>query len=337
MKKWTALLGCTALMLAGCSTGNSNQATGLSSGEYGAILPYESSNVRGKHVGLISDLDVRYQLEQGLMELSRSYFNPSEVGYKSHFFLTFDELDATNGGRGLLGTLRDNNPNGLNPGADEQFDTGNGIAQGPILLVDLYELDFFRNDDLAGISIGLCVADQAEVNGQDVDIATEKMQDYLNVTSNKLVSYMRERFNEIGYNIPILVAAYQINTDQTDSSKGGYIYSAYFNGSNTDYQTVDEQYVIVPSGAFSTLDPDLAAEFKQFKNDMATVLADTTYTTGEAKFENGKCVKLNLNVTTHGKTAGEILAAVQSAKEKLSVFKSDTMEIRVEVINNDQT
>ena len=303
MKKWTAAMACTAFVLGGCSTGNFNQATGLSSGEYGAILPYESSSMRGKHVGLIGDVDIRYQLEQGLMELSKAYFNPAEVGYKSHAFLTFDELDATDGGRGLLGTLRDNNPNGLNPGSDEKFDTGNGIATGPVILVDLYELDFYRNNGLAGIAIGLCVNDEATVDGTQVKITPEKMEDYLNVTSNKLVNYMRERFNEIGYNIPIYVAAYQLNSTETDSSKGGYIYSAFFNGANTDYKTVDEQYVTVPSSAFDALDPEMAAQFNQFKNDMNTVLPDATYTVGEAKFENKKCIKLSLEITTHGKTA----------------------------------
>ena len=33
--------------------------------------------------------------------------------------MDYDELDATDGSRGLLGTNRDENPNGLNPSPDE--------------------------------------------------------------------------------------------------------------------------------------------------------------------------------------------------------------------------
>ncbi len=326
------LLG--ASLLGGCKASNTNQVTAYDPGDYSAILPYESSDMRGKHVGLISNIDVRMQLENGLMSLSKEYFPNDEVGYKTHAFLDFDELDATDGSRGLLGTLRDENPNGLNPGADEPFDTGNGEVSGPIILVDLYELDFYQNDSLRGISIGLAVTDRVSQDGQEYEITPEAMENYLKVTSNKLVTYLRQRFNEISSRIPILVCAYQLNTDPNSVDKGGYIYEAYFNGNSTDYRTIDEIYVIVPSNDFSERDPEMASQFTQFKNDVATVLADSTYTTGEAKFENGKCVSLRLNVQTYGKTSGEILAVIQSVREKLGVFTSQECEYRVAIYNN---
>lgn len=337
-RRLSGILLAGLLFVCGCSSGNTNQSQALNSGDYAAILPYETSDMRAKHVGLISDIDVRIQVESGLMDLAKSYFDPNSVGYKSHVFLDYDELDATDGSRGLLGTLRDDNPNGLNPGSDEDFDTGNGVVKGPILVRDLYELDFYSNNHLAGIAIGLVVQDAVDdANGERVEITPEKMQQYLQVVCPKLVSYLRERFNEIGNKVPIYVAAYQLNTDETDSSKGGYIYSAYFNGSSTHYATIDEQYVLVPSTAFSELDPQMATQFTQFKNDVATVLPDNTYVTGEAKFENKKCTRLTLRVTTHGKTAGEILAVVQSIREKFSVFTSEDCEYRVIVINNSDT
>ena len=323
-----------SLFFSGCQASNTNQVSAFDPGDYPAILPYESSDMRGKHVGLISNIDVRTQLESGLMSLSKEHFPSSDVGYKTHAFLDFDELDATDGSRGLLGTLRDDNPNGLNPGADEVFDTGNGEVTGPIILVDLYELDFYQNDSLRGISIGLAVTDSINKDGENIEISPEAMENYLKVTSNKLVTYLRQRFNEINNNIPILVAAYQLNTDPVSVDKGGYIYEAFFNGSHTDYRTIDEKYVLVPSTDFTEKDPEMAAQFTQFKNDVSTVLADSTYTTGEAKFEDGKCVSLRLNIQTYGKTSGEILAVIQSVRDKLSVFSSLECEYRVSVFNN---
>lgn len=331
VKTGTWLL-CAALLLAGCSSSGSSSSA-ITSEDYAAIVPYETSDTRVKHIGLLEDYDVRREVETGLMDLSKTYFSVNEVAYKTHAFLDYDELDATDGSRGLLGTLRDDNPNGLNPGANEEFDTGNGTVTGAIILVDIYELDFYQNDQLKGVSIGLVVNDQLEQDGETYEITEEKMQNYLEVTSSKLVSYMRERFNAINSKVPIFVAAYELDSDSS-SNYGGYIFSGYFTGSNVTYSELTQEWVLVPSTDFSTLDPVMASEFTTFKEDMANVLADNTYVTGKAKFQNGECIKLNLTITAHAKTAGEILAVVQVAKESLSVFEETDCTYKLQVFNN---
>ena len=191
MRKSKLLIGLLAMSLCACSTGNKNQANALDEDSYQAILPYEASDTRSKHVGLINDTDLRVEMESGLMELSKKYFSTSSVGYKTHQFLDYDELDATDGSRGLLGTVRDGNPNGLNPSADEEFDTGNGIVTNATVLVDIYELDWYTNDTLKGISLGLVVnGDLNTSDGSSVEITDEKMQNYLEVKFSKLAYYM---------------------------------------------------------------------------------------------------------------------------------------------------
>lgn len=327
-----------ALILSGCSSSNANRISGLKPGDYPALLPYETSDTRSKHVGLLSDIDIRIQLEQGLMDLSKSYFDPSDAAYRTSVYLDYDELDATDMSRGLLGTLRDGNPNGLNPGSDEDFDTGNGIVKGPILVYDLYELDFYGNDgNLKGISLGLAVADAAENNGERVEIAPEQMKAFLKVAGTKVVSYMRERFNDITPDIPILVGAYQLNTDETESSKGGYIYLEYFNGTSTSFKEISEDYVLVPSSAFAQADPEMSEQFASFKNAAASILPDYTYTTGQAKVQNGKVVRLDIETSSHGKTAGEILAVIQSVRESMGIFQNEDCTYKVTVKNNNET
>lgn len=240
------------LAVSGCA-GASVSYGAVNDGGYAAILPYETSDIRAKHIGLIADQDIRFQVEQGLMDLSKKYFSPKDVAYKTHAFLDFDELDATDGSRGLLGTLRDDNPNGLNPNNNDSFDTGNGIVQGGILLVDLYELDWYKGDALNGISISLVVTDSlTDSEGSRTEISDEAMKNYVEVTSIKLVSYMRERFNDISKSVPIFIAAYQLNTDSTSSSKGGYILEDWFAGGSTtgEISSVNEEYLIVPSSDF---------------------------------------------------------------------------------------
>lgn len=333
-KTLRALILAGLLALAGCSSELVQTAAGLKPGDYPAILPYSTSDMRGKHVGLINDIDIRVQLEQGLMDYSKAYFPPNDVAYTTHHFLDYDELDATDGSRGLLGTLRDNNPNGLNPSADEQFDTGNGIVTAPILISDLYELDFYSGDTLKGISIGLAVADAVEKDGQRVEITREKMEDFLRSSGTKIVSYMRERFNEITPDVPILIGAYQLNTDESDSEKGGYIYLEYFDGSESSFQSIEEDYILVPSAAFTEKEPEMAAQFDSFRHEVSVILSDSTFTTGEAKLQDGTVVRMTLNITAHGKTVGEIRAVIQSIREKLSLFTSEKCAYKVIIKNN---
>ena len=282
-----------SLCLSGCMGTSTNDTLALQAGDYVAMLPFESSDTRVKHVGLISDQDIRIEIESGLMDLSKQYFDPSSVGYRTHTFLDFDELDATDGSRGLLGTLRDDNPNGLNPSRDEAFDTGNG-----------------------------------EVTG-----ATEKLQNYIEVTAGKLVNYMRERFNDISARIPIYIAAYSLDSSQ--ESLGGYFYEGMFEGSSGSYNSLDEEWILVPSTQLTTDDPTTAEQFNTFKEDIQNVLPDYTYVTGKAKYENGNLVKLQLDITSHGKTAGEILAVCQTANSSLSVFTSTDCEYQITITNDD--
>lgn len=145
----------------------------------------------------------------------------------------------------MLGTVRDGNPNGLNPSADEEFDTGNGIVTKATILVDIYELDWYSNDNLKGISLGLVV--NGELNASDgstVEISDEKMESYLEVTFSKLASYMHERFNEITKDIPIFVAAYRLD-DSNTTGKGGYVYEGYYKGGQGSFTSLKQEWVLV--------------------------------------------------------------------------------------------
>ena len=51
MRKSKLLIGLLAMSLCACSTGNKNQANALDEDSYQAILPYEASDTRSKHVG----------------------------------------------------------------------------------------------------------------------------------------------------------------------------------------------------------------------------------------------------------------------------------------------
>ncbi len=296
-----------ALGITGCSSFGSNNADSSDADEYQAVMPYNTSDTRVKHVGLISDQNTRVQIEDGLMDLSKQYFSPNQVKYKTHAFLDYDTLDATDGSRGLLGTLRDDNPNGLNPGSEEEFNTGNGKVKGAILLADIYELDWYKGKDLKGISIALVV------NGT-----------------------VGEHNTKVKKAIPIYVASYQLSESE-DDNLGGYIYSLYLNKNDQDFENLSEYWYRVPSNEIAKKDPTLSDQFLAYQNKVAKVLADNTYCIAQAKYDGDTLEKLNITITAHGKTAGEMLAVSQVAKKQLSKFKSVDCEYSVKVIDNEET
>lgn len=320
-----------ALVLSGCSTLDKVSETGQKQ-EYTAVLPYGESDTRVKHVGIMSDVDTRIQIEDGLMDLSKPYFSPSKVKYKTHEFLDYDELDATDGSRGLLGTNRDENPNGLNPNKSDTFDTGNGTVEGATILVDIYELDWYSGDQLNGISLSLVV--NSEVDGKR--IKKGKMRDYLKVTSTKLVNYMRSRFNKISDNIPIYIAAYELNNDG-DASMGGYIYSGYFQNNQQTFKNIKEEWYRVPSNDFTKADAKTAKEFTEFENVVSRSLSDTSYVIATAKYENGKLTRMDIEITAHGKTAGEIQMVSQVVEDELTSFTAAECKYTVKIIDNNKT
>ncbi|MDO4466349.1 MAG: CamS family sex pheromone protein [Bacillota bacterium] len=316
-----------SLLLTACSKTNTNEATPLKEGDYAAILPYETSTTRVKHVGLFNVLDFRLQIESGLMELSKKHFSPSDYGYKTHQYLTYDELDATNGSRGLLGTLRDENPNGLNPSTDEEFDTGNGISTGPVLLMDAYELDFYANDKIKGISVGLVMNSYASVDDENVDITSKQMKSYVEVTSNKLVNYMRSRFNDIGNKVPIYIAVFTVNKD----GFGGYSYDTYYQGYSGKCNSFSQEYFDFPTSSAKEYDSETYDTFLNYREKVSSILPDTAYVTAEARYTDKKLDRFTIKITATGKTAGELLAVSQGAKDALSLFASTDCEYLVTV------
>ncbi|MBD5423972.1 MAG: CamS family sex pheromone protein, partial [Allobaculum sp.] len=71
-----------------------------------------------------------------------------------------------------------------------------------------------------------------------------------------------------------------------------------------------------------------------FRQEIARILSDTTFTTGQACLRNGMVQKLTITVSAYGKTVGEIWAVIQSVREKLALFASQNCLYKVIIENN---
>ena len=210
MKKRKMMMACVLAVFAlgACDDqdlGNRSETQTIATdGDYAAVLPFHASDARQKHTSVISDQGERFNIVTGLMELSKSHFNPNDVAFKESQFLTYDILDASDYSTGLLGRASDSNPDGLNQRRDESFDTGNGSsANGIAPLIDIYELDWYSGSDLSGISLAMVVtAETVDSDNNSVSISQERLKVFAETQGKKLNSYMRDNFPEISRNLP---------------------------------------------------------------------------------------------------------------------------------------
>ena len=101
MKKLKMMMACVLAVFAlgACDDqdlGNRSETQTIATdGDYAAVLPFHASDARQKHTSVISDQGERFNIVTGLMELSKSHFNPNDVAFKESQFLTYDILDAS--------------------------------------------------------------------------------------------------------------------------------------------------------------------------------------------------------------------------------------------------
>ena len=176
--------------------------------------------------------------------------------------------------------------------------------------------------------------------GNDYDQFLGDLKSQLNIVKyfilndKMFLSQFKDLINEINKNIPIYIAAYKLD-DTNATDKGGYVYEGYYKGGQGNFTSLKQEWVLVPSSRFTELDSTAANEFTTFKEEISNVLPDNTFVTGEAKFESKKLRKLNLTITAHGKTAGEVLAIIEHAKDQMSTFETKKCDYLITILNDD--
>ncbi len=337
MKKLKMMMACVLAVFAlgACDDqdlgSRSETQTIATDGDYAAVLPFHASDARQKHTSVISDQGERFNIVTGLMELSKSHFNPNDVAFKESQFLTYDILDASDYSTGLLGRASDSNPDGLNQRRDESFDTGNGSsANGIAPLIDIYELDWYSGSDLSGISLAMVVtAETVDSDNNSVSISQERLKVFAETQGKKLNSYMRDNFPEISRNLPILITVYCLSDDAT--LPGNFIQQAYFTSNSANFTDIDEEWLLLPSDDFEELDADVSSQFSTLKSGLSGVSPDDVFIVGKGRFVSGALAELNITVNLHAKTGAEAIALAQYIYGQTSLFTSTNYEISIDI------
>lgn len=334
INKLLALSLCFLLVgLSGCRQSeeetpeNIEEAKALEEGDYGATLPFLSSDSRQQHQLRSRSLVDSMYIGTGLLNYAKDHFSTDLYTIQEGQFLAYDELAS------LLGRERDNNPDGLNPASDAQFDTGNGVVTGPVLVRDIYETDFIRDKEAKGVA--LAIALNGNVGDDNTVVSDSQLLAFGEEAARKLVTYMR-KMPEIGDSMPIYVALYK--TTGTESTLPGAFFSeAFFEGRSANFSSINEQWVMFPSDTANKLDGTTSTQFAMVKKALLGFLPDDVNIIGKGKFTDNTLSELHINVSMYAKTATEALSLTQYLKSQLSNFSSYDYKIVVEVKCQDET
>lgn len=337
MNKWLLTgLSASLLFVGGCSNKDENPETlvetqALEDGDYGATLPFQSSDSRKQHAIFSRSLVDSLNIGNGLLKYSKEYFSPKSYTIQEGHFLGYYELSN------LLGR-ESADTDGLNPASSASFETGNGVVTAPVLVQDIYEVDFLRSQEVNGISIAIVFNTSVGDNATDANVKQVKddvLQAFAEETSRKVVTFMR-KMPEIGDNMPIFVTLYK-NASADVTLPGTFFSKAYFEGRSSSFTSIEEQWALFPSDAATKLDANVATQFLQVKNALNGFLPDDVNIIAKGKFENGKLTELKISVDMYAKTATEALSLTQYLKAQLATFSSQEYKIQVEVTCQDET
>ncbi len=320
------------LMLSGCGKSTPEHATQIVetrpsvSGDYGAALPFKSSDARQKHKVAARSLQDTMYIGSGLLELSKQYFSPKEYIFQEGQFLDYDLLDASDFTTGFLGRTSDSNPIGMNPARDSEFDSGNGILIQPIILQDIYEINFLKAGEIKGISLAIVL----NPNHDKITITDDKLYEFGTQTATRIIEHMRT-LEKIGKDVPIFVTLYK-NASSDEALPGSFFAQAMFKESEATFSKINEEWVLFKSSRATTLDALTSQQFQVVSDAIHNFLVDDVQMIAVGKYQEGVLVDLKITVSIHAKTGTEATALVQYLHSLIiSNFTTLDYRLRVEV------
>ncbi len=296
-------------------------------GDYAVMVPFDAAPTRYNHgiyLGRVDLMDVGGRL----VEKSKAVFEVETHVLAEGNILSLTRVNA------LLNREATDNPYGLNPPKDSEFETGVGNLTVPdaILVADLLEINFYTGapnaPQLAGIAIALVFNATVDVNGQVITIAEEQLTEYATTAGRKLERYLRSLPDL--ETIPILIALYQ--TQKADATLPGIYFSqATFTAREGQFVDLDEAWFLFPSQAALQNDVPTSTAFNAYRNAVLAFVPESVGTVGQGFYEDGQLKTLNITVQIQAKTYTEIYALTQILADNLSLFTQSDLAITVKL------
>ncbi|GLC90446.1 CamS family sex pheromone protein [Lysinibacillus piscis] len=282
---------------------------------YKSLIPYKESASRGL---VVSNIYTKYDMkeaETGLMRLSQQQFNTKDYNFQEGQYLAESTVKDWLARSSQVET-------GLNPPTTDSMSAEERATKAPIYLAHIIEQNYLKKSDdnkvkLGGISIGLAMNSiyyyQKEKYGEYYEQAIDEgaLIEQGKKMAAEIVSRLRTQ-DELK-DVPIVVGLFK------QKARNDIVAGTYFNvgvakaGQNdvSDWQAIDEEYVLFPTDDAQEVYRDVSHKFKNFKLEVDKYFSNYTSVIGKGFYQNKKIQKLTLEVPIQFFSTAEIIGFTQ--------------------------
>lgn len=377
MKKRTLVIVGLSLVLVGCgpddnepSSSKENTSTqndvkqiatdkNVQGDNYRTILPFKESQARGLTQENMANTYNGEDFETGLLNISKQVFPTDDYLYQDGQFLdkktiqaylepklTKSELDKMSDKEKEERKATENL--GLNPSVHGETDEEKIAKNSPQVLSNILEQNFYDNGDtsgkkLKGMTIGLAMNQvyyyQKEKYGEtfSVDLDKKKVEKQGQEMAEEMLSRLRE--NEKLKDIPITFAIYmQSGKDQiTPGAFVSYATSEENGEALKEWNTVNEQTVLVPSGEAADLNEQFNSNFRDFNHSLQSYFTNFTQAVGKAKFKDKKLQSLTVDLPIDYYGKAELIGITQYVTQLAEKDFGDVEEYEIHIKDGNES
>ncbi|MEB7825267.1 CamS family sex pheromone protein [Staphylococcus chromogenes] len=377
MKKRTLVIVGLSLVLVGCgpddnepSSSKDNTSTqndvkqiatdkNVQGDNYRTILPFKESQARGLTQENMANTYNGEDFETGLLNISKQVFPTDDYLYQDGQFLdkktiqaylepklTKSELDKMNDKEKEERKATENL--GLNPSVHGETDEEKIAKNSPQVLSNILEQNFYDNGDtsgkkLKGMTIGLAMNQvyyyQKEKYGEtfSVDLDKKKVEKQGQEMAEEMLSRLRE--NEKLKDIPITFAIYmQSGKDQiTPGAFVSYATSEENGEALKEWNTVNEQTVLVPSRDAADLNEQFNSNFRDFNHSLQSYFTNFTQAVGKAKFKDKKLQSLTVDLPIDYYGKAELIGITQYVTQLAEKDFGDVEEYEIHIKDGNES
>ncbi|QDW91251.1 CamS family sex pheromone protein [Staphylococcus chromogenes] len=377
MKKRTLVIVGLSLVLVGCgpddnepSSSKENTSTqndvkqiatdkNVQGDNYRTILPFKESQARGLTQENMANTYNGEDFETGLLNISKQVFPTDDYLYQDGQFLdkktiqaylepklTKSELDKMSDKEKEERKATENL--GLNPSVHGETDEEKIAKNSPQVLSNILEQNFYDNGDtsgkkLKGMTIGLAMNQvyyyQKEKYGEtfSVDLDKKKVEKQGQEMAEEMLSRLRE--NEKLKDIPITFAIYmQSGKDQiTPGAFVSYATSEENGEALKEWNTVNEQTVLVPSREAADLNEQFNSNFRDFNHSLQSYFTNFTQAVGKAKFKDKKLQSLTVDLPIDYYGKAELIGITQYVTQLAEKDFGDVEEYEIHIKDGNES
>ncbi|WP_228099218.1 MULTISPECIES: CamS family sex pheromone protein [unclassified Granulicatella] len=330
MIKKSVLFLCTIALLSACTQKNTSEVTrdkkqtdavtstiANQSGDYRMLFidgKYRTSSTRGYTLELATVENIS-AFEIGLMNLSKSEFNPSQFYFIEGQFITNEEINH------WLAVKSQENPNGLNSKQENNMLISTILEQDYMILNN-------GNYEFSGVSIGLALNPKTTASATLTD---EELLAKGKEIVNQLLPLLRAK--EGFDSIPIMFGLFKQSVDN-GLSHGTYFATATSNSgtSVSKWSNTKLQKRVFPLETDKT---EESSVFIAFKRNVEKFFPNLNGIVGNATFTDGAMSELDIKITTQFYGQAEMIAFEQFLVEQAGMTYSASelsVKIRVETV-----